>query len=171
MTAIWTHIHRVRQCLLVNDQRLHLLLTNLDSHSTSNRALERARASTAKALLCYPRTLGQDYHGCCRSLGGCCKFHIVWNFNCHSHFFQVDVLECFPVIYPVTLVGMNWISVVTVVLLLFTLLLWLMSKRHVFTGPRIDMQKMRLRREEALGIATGGEVMETNNLILRREKV
>ena len=89
----------------------------------------------------------------------------------HSHFFQVDVLECFPVIYPVTLVGMNWISVVTVVLLLFTLLLWLMSKRHVFTGPRIDMQKMRLRREEALGIATGGEVMETNNLILRREKV
>ena len=79
-------------------------------------------------------------------------------------------MECFPVIYPVTLTGMNWISVVTVVLLVFTLLLWITSKRRVFKGPQVDMEKMRLRREEALGIASGGEVMESNTLILRREK-
>ena len=82
------------------------------------------------------------------------------------------MLECFPVIYPVTLEGMNWISVVSVAIVVFIMLLWVLSKRRVFTGPRVDMEKMRLRREEALGIgnATGSEVMEGSNLILRREK-
>lgn len=82
----------------------------------------------------------------------------------------VDVLECFPVTYPVTLAGMNWISIVSVALVTFTLLLWVVSKRKIFKGPVVDMEKMRLRREEALGIASGGEVQE-GNLILRREKV
>lgn len=71
--------------------------------------------------------------------------------------------------YPVTLAGMNWISVVAVFLVAFTLLLWVTSKRRVFKGPRVDMEKMRLRREEAMGISSGGEVVE-GNLILRREK-
>ena len=82
------------------------------------------------------------------------------------------MLECFPVYYPVTLAGMNWISVISVAVLTFIALLWIISKRRVFKGPIVDMEKMRLRREEALGIgsATGVEVMEGSNLILRRDK-
>lgn len=81
----------------------------------------------------------------------------------------VDILECFPVSQPVTLATMNWISVVTVVLISFVMLLWVLSKRRTFKGPHVDMEKMRLRREEALGMSTGSEVVE-GNVILRREK-
>ena len=72
----------------------------------------------------------------------------------------IDVLACFPVFYPVTfetLEGMNWISVLSVFLVLVILVLWFTTKRNVFRGPKVDMEKMRRRRAEALGIIVDEE--------------
>lgn len=65
---------------------------------------------------------------------------------------------------------MNWISVIAVAIVVFTLVLWVVSKRNVFTGPAVDMEKMRLRREEALGIAGGDHIVEGDTM-LRKEKI
>ena len=83
----------------------------------------------------------------------------------------VNVVACFPITYPATLVNMNWISVVAVALVVFVLVLWFTSKRGVFRGPKADYEKMRLRREEAMGITSGGEVVENGNLVLRHERI
>lgn len=72
----------------------------------------------------------------------------------------IDILACFPVFYPVTsetLEGMNWISVLSVFLVLLILGLWFTTKRNVFRGPKVDMEKMRRRRAEALGIVADEE--------------
>ena len=73
----------------------------------------------------------------------------------------VDVLVCFPVSYPVSLETMNWISVVAVGLITFIPVLWFTSKRGSFKGPHVDMEKMRQRREEALGIAGSHGAVES----------
>ncbi|KAF2169656.1 hypothetical protein M409DRAFT_52174 [Zasmidium cellare ATCC 36951] len=69
-----------------------------------------------------------------------------------------DVLACIPVSYPVTLENMNWISVVTVALVSFILLLWVFDKRKRFRGPKVDFELMRIRREEALGLLVENRV-------------
>ncbi|KAK4497422.1 hypothetical protein PRZ48_011873 [Zasmidium cellare] len=63
-----------------------------------------------------------------------------------------DGLACIPVSYPVTLENMNWISVVTVAVVGFILMLWVFDKRMTFRGPKVDFELMRIRREEALGL-------------------
>lgn len=63
-----------------------------------------------------------------------------------------DVLACISVSHPVTLQNMNWISVVTVALLSFILILWWVDKRKTCRGPKVDMELMRLGKEEALGM-------------------
>lgn len=65
-----------------------------------------------------------------------------------------NVLGCVPISRPVTLENMNWISVVAVGIVVFVIALWLLSKRAVFMGPRVDVELMKARREEALGLTS-----------------
>lgn len=65
----------------------------------------------------------------------------------------VIVLACFPVFYPISsenLEGMNWISVLTVFLVVVILAMWFVRKRNTFRGPKVDVKKMQMRREEGL---------------------
>lgn len=62
----------------------------------------------------------------------------------------LDIVYFIPTLQPVTATNMNYVSVVTVGLVGFVLILWFTTKRTTFTGPRIDMEKLRMRREEAL---------------------
>ncbi|USW59241.1 Putative amino acid/polyamine transporter I [Septoria linicola] len=62
----------------------------------------------------------------------------------------VIVPECYPVFYPITsenLRGMNWISVLTVFLVVVILAMWFVRKRRTFHGPKVDSEKMQMRRK------------------------
>lgn len=74
-----------------------------------------------------------------------------------------DFLACIPVSYPVTLQNMKWVSVVTAGLLsLFTLLLWALDKRATFRGRKVDIELMRVGREEALGMLDDREQVDVS---------
>jgi choline transport protein len=62
----------------------------------------------------------------------------------------LDIVYFIPTLKPVTVTNMNYVSVVTLGLVCFVLILWFTTKRVTFTGPKIDMEKLRMRREEAL---------------------
>lgn len=62
----------------------------------------------------------------------------------------LDILYFIPVAQPVTVMNMNYVSVVSTGIVTFILLLWFTTKRQTFKGPQVDMQAIRLRREEAL---------------------
>ena len=62
----------------------------------------------------------------------------------------LDILYFIPTVQPATVTNMNYVSVVTVGLVGFVLILWFAPKRTTFTGPKIDMEKLGMRREEAL---------------------
>ena len=62
----------------------------------------------------------------------------------------LDVIYCMPVALPATKENMNYISVVTVGLVSFVFGLWFTTKKRTFVGPRVDMEMMRRRREQAL---------------------
>ena len=62
----------------------------------------------------------------------------------------LDVVYFLPTAMPVTTTDMNYVSVVTVGLTAFITCLWFVSKRRTFIGPRIDLEKIRRRREQAL---------------------
>ena len=62
----------------------------------------------------------------------------------------LDIVYFIPTLQPVTVTNMNYVSVVTVGLVCFVLILWFTTKRVTFIGPKIDMEKLRMRREEAL---------------------
>ncbi|KAI9729270.1 MAG: hypothetical protein M1834_006940 [Cirrosporium novae-zelandiae] len=73
----------------------------------------------------------------------------------------VNIVYCIPSALPVTAEGMNYVSVVFVGLVSFFIGLWFVSKRDTFKGPRVDYEKMRLRREEALR----GVILEDDGII------
>lgn len=62
----------------------------------------------------------------------------------------LDVLYCFPTMMPATPQNMSYVSVVTVGLVSFVLILWFTTKRGVFTGPKIDFDLLNDRRNAAL---------------------
>jgi len=62
----------------------------------------------------------------------------------------LDVLYCLPVMKPVTPENMSYVSVVSIGLVIFVIALWFTSKRHVFTGPKVDFELMRQRRLDAI---------------------
>lgn len=62
----------------------------------------------------------------------------------------LDIVYFIPTLQPVTVTNMNYVSVVTVGLVGFILILWFTTKRATFTGPNINMEKLRIMREEAL---------------------
>ena len=62
----------------------------------------------------------------------------------------LNVLYCFPTTMPVTAQNMSYVSVVTVGLVTFVIVLWFTTKRGVFTGPKIDLDLLNERRNAAL---------------------
>ena len=62
----------------------------------------------------------------------------------------LDILYCFPTVLPVTPQNMSWVSVVSVGLVTFIIVLWFTTKRRTFKGPEIDMDLLRTRRHAAL---------------------
>lgn len=62
----------------------------------------------------------------------------------------LDVLYCFPTSMPVTPQNMNYVSVISVGLLLFVVLLWFTTKRKVFKGPRVNYERMLAMRAQAV---------------------
>lgn len=58
----------------------------------------------------------------------------------------LDVLYCFPTSMPVTLQNMSYVSVVTVGLITFVIVLWFLNKRKSFKGPRVDYDLLNIRR-------------------------
>ncbi len=62
----------------------------------------------------------------------------------------LDVLYCFPTTMPVTPQNMSYVSIVTVGLIGFVVILWFTTKRGVFTGPKIDYDLLNERRNAAL---------------------
>ena len=64
----------------------------------------------------------------------------------------LDVVYCMPVAWPVTKENMNYVSAVAVGSVGFVFALWFATKRWTFVGPRVDVELMRRRREEALHV-------------------
>lgn len=64
----------------------------------------------------------------------------------------LDVVYCMPVARPVTKANMNYVSVVAVGSVGFVFALWFATKRRTFVGPRVDVELMMRRREEALHV-------------------
>lgn len=62
----------------------------------------------------------------------------------------LDVLYCFPTFMPVTPQNMSFVSVVSVGLVGFVLILWFTTKRRVFKGPQIDYELLKARRMMAI---------------------
>jgi choline transport protein len=62
----------------------------------------------------------------------------------------LDVIYFIPTLQPVTVTNMNYVSVVTAGIVTFILVLWFTTKRNSFKGPAVDMELIRMRREEAL---------------------
>ncbi|CAM1505252.1 Fc.00g108890.m01.CDS01 [Cosmosporella sp. VM-42] len=62
----------------------------------------------------------------------------------------LDVVFCLPTAMPVTAQNMNYVSVVCVGFGTFIVGLWYTSKKGVFTGPKVDMEKLAQRRQAAL---------------------
>ena len=83
----------------------------------------------------------------------------------------LDVLYCFPTTMPVTPQNMSYVSIVTVGLVSFVVILWFTTKRGVFTGPKIDYdllnarRNMALRSEVAMVDATSIDGLSTNDNI------
>ncbi|KIW11301.1 hypothetical protein PV08_10601 [Exophiala spinifera] len=74
----------------------------------------------------------------------------------------LNVLYCFPTTMPVTPQNMSYVSVVTVGLVGFVVILWFTTKRGVFTGPHIDFELLNQRRNEALH--AGVYIIDGNNV-------
>ena len=64
----------------------------------------------------------------------------------------LDIIYCFPTTMPVTVENMNYVSVVSVGLTAFVLILWFASQAGNFTSPKINIQQLEERRIAALGI-------------------
>jgi choline transport protein len=62
----------------------------------------------------------------------------------------LDVLYCFPTTMPVTAQNMSYVSVVSVGLVGFVVILWFSTKRSSFKGPRIDLDLLHARRVAAI---------------------
>jgi choline transport protein len=62
----------------------------------------------------------------------------------------LDILYCFPTAMPVTPQNMSYVSVVSVGLMCFVLVLWFTTKRGVFKGPHIDFELLNQRRHAAI---------------------
>lgn len=62
----------------------------------------------------------------------------------------LDILYCFPTAMPVTPQNMSYVSVVSVGLVTFVILLWFTTKKGVFKGPRIDIELLEARRHAAI---------------------
>ncbi|CAI7656511.1 unnamed protein product [Penicillium pancosmium] len=58
----------------------------------------------------------------------------------------LDVLYCFPTSMPVTPQNMSYVSVVTVGLVSFVIILWFLNKRNTFKGPNVDYNLLNMRR-------------------------
>ncbi|KAI1622209.1 amino acid transporter [Exophiala viscosa] len=52
----------------------------------------------------------------------------------------LDVVACIPVTRPVTTTNMNWVSVVMVGIGAYVLIAWCLWQRHVYKGPRVNVQ-------------------------------
>jgi choline transport protein len=78
------------------------------------------------------------------------KFGVFINATAVAWVIFLDILYCFPTAMPVTPQNMSFVSVVSVGLLLFVVLLWYTTKRKVFKGPHIDYELLKERRMEAI---------------------
>ncbi|KAJ5744895.1 hypothetical protein N7533_009765 [Penicillium manginii] len=58
----------------------------------------------------------------------------------------LDILYCFPTSMPVTPQNMSYVSVVTVGLVSFVIVLWFLNKRNTFKGPNVDYNLLNMRR-------------------------
>lgn len=70
----------------------------------------------------------------------------------------LDIIYCFPIALPVTPQNMSYVSVVSTGLVGFVAILWFLTKRKTFKGPKIDMDLLEFRRQAALvsdGIVDG----------------
>ena len=64
----------------------------------------------------------------------------------------LDVLYCFPTSMPVTPQNMSYVSVVSIGLVSFDMILWFITKRRTFMGPKIDLDLLHARRVDAIGL-------------------
>src|ERR1700742_1260863 len=62
----------------------------------------------------------------------------------------LNVLYCFPTTMPVTPQNMSYVSVVTVGLVTFVVVLWFTTKRGVATGPSFAYVSVDVRRNAPL---------------------
>lgn len=62
----------------------------------------------------------------------------------------LDILYCFPTAMPATPQNMSYVSVVSVGLVSFVLILWFSTKRGTFRGPHIDIDLLTARRHAAI---------------------
>ncbi|KIW00466.1 uncharacterized protein PV09_07990 [Verruconis gallopava] len=62
----------------------------------------------------------------------------------------LDVLYCFPTSLPVTPQNMSYVSVVSVGLVGFVIVLWFATKKGQFKGPHIDYDLLNARRHAAI---------------------
>jgi choline transport protein len=62
----------------------------------------------------------------------------------------LDILYCFPTTMPVTPQNMSYVSVVSVGLVTFVIVLWFTTKKGVFKGPQIDHDLLKARRHAAI---------------------
>ncbi|RVX70500.1 hypothetical protein B0A52_05151 [Exophiala mesophila] len=62
----------------------------------------------------------------------------------------LDILACFSTILPVNPENMSYVSVVCVGLVSFVVILWFISKKGKFEGPRVNTELMNARRLAAL---------------------
>lgn len=78
------------------------------------------------------------------------KFGVFINATAVAWVVFLDVLYCFPTAMPVTPQNMSFVSVVSVGLVGFVLVLWFTTKRRVFKGPQIDYELLKARRMAAI---------------------
>jgi len=75
----------------------------------------------------------------------------------------LDIVYFMPVIRPVTWRNMNYVSGVTVAFVTFVLGSWLLTKKASFTGPTINLAKLRKRRELAFLSASQHQGAQVQN--------
>jgi choline transport protein len=62
----------------------------------------------------------------------------------------LDILYCFPTAMPVSPQNMSYVSVVSVGLVTFVIVLWFTTKRSTFKGPHVDLDLLNARRHAAI---------------------
>ncbi|KIW62459.1 hypothetical protein PV04_10632 [Phialophora macrospora] len=76
------------------------------------------------------------------------------------------VLFCFPLFIPTTADSMNYVSVVTVGVIVLILFFWYAGKRKTFVGPQVSMEEIEFVQTVITGDDPEAEVQRISELPL-----